>query len=244
MSPGRWLLDWRVAFAVSALAHVVLLALRVDLSDSAEEELEFIDFEVAEPVFAEPMPEPPKEMAPAGPKDPDPQADPDKTSVASNRDPEPDAPAQDVPLVTGLALDADQLVGVGGMAVRVGNTDASGYDADVAPGAIAGFEGGGAGGGDGAGAGSGRYRKAQLLRSFEPDYPRELVNADVTGQVILRVEVLPNGRAGDVSVVSGHPELARAAVAAVQRFRWRPARSGPEPVGSVVLIDVRFRVGS
>ncbi len=243
---SRWraLLDWRVAFAVSALAHVLLLAARVDLSDGPQQPLEFIDFEIAPPIEEpEVVPEPPpEEEAPAGPENPDPEADPEVTSIESNREPEPDAPEEPVPLVTGVALEVEQLTPVGGMAVRVGNTTASGFDADVEPGDLKGFEGDGAGG-DGSGSGAGRFRKAELMRAFEPPYPHGLAAQGIMGHVLLRVEVLETGRAGKVEVITPvHPELDRAALAAVKRFRWRPARSGGEKAASTMLIEVRFRI--
>lgn len=201
-------------------------------------------FELAElPVEAPPPPPPPPppEEKPPGPKNPDPTADPERTSLKSNRAEEA-PPSEPVPIVTGLPLTSDQLVD-GGMAVRVGNTDAPGYDADVAdPGALKGFAGGGAGGGTGQVVVNPDV-EAELLRAFQPPYPANMKTQGVEGRVLLRVTVLSNGRAGKVEILSGvHPDLDRVAMEAIQRFRWRPARRLGKPVESEVRIAIRFEL--
>jgi periplasmic protein TonB len=127
------------------------------------------------------------------------------------------------------------------MAVRVGNTTTAGFDADVAPGDLQGFTGDGAGGGGGT-----RTRADQppeLLRSFQAPYPKHLIAAGIEGRVLLLVEVLPNGRAGKVTLVKGiHPELDQLAILSLQRFRWRPARRAGVKVATEIPLAFRFTI--
>jgi protein TonB len=56
--------------------------------------------------------------------------------------------------------------------------------------------------------------------------------------------VLADGRIGEVLVQqsAGHPELDEAAADAVRRWRFDPARRGPEAVAMWVLLPVEFRL--
>lgn len=84
--------------------------------------------------------------------------------------------------------------------------------------------------------------KARPGQNMRPDYPRTAREAGWEGTVTLRVEVLPDGRAGVVSVhqTSGYSILDDAALTAVQRWRFSPAMDGNFPLRSVVHLPVRF----
>jgi TonB family protein len=65
------------------------------------------------------------------------------------------------------------------------------------------------------------------------------------GKVVLAVQVRPNGRVGDVEVLSkgddrGYDDLERAAVSAVKRWRYRPALRDGVPTPSRVKVVVNF----
>jgi protein TonB len=77
-----------------------------------------------------------------------------------------------------------------------------------------------------------------------PTYPASARRSGLQGTARLRVEVLADGRVGEilVEVSAGHPDLDRAATDAVRRWRFEPARRGPEPVASWVLLPVEFRI--
>lgn len=64
------------------------------------------------------------------------------------------------------------------------------------------------------------------------------------GEVLLRTRVLPNGRCDEFELVqsSGYALLDRAAMEAVRKWRFRPARRGDEQVSSRIEIPVRFRL--
>ena len=249
MKLARALDSWGFAVGVAALAHVVLALLPV--RPEAEAPLEFVDIEIVEPVplpEPEPEPEPEPPPLPAGDLNPDPTTDPTKTSVESNR-PVEEATEEPVPMVTGLAIDADSLV-EDGLAVRVGNTLEAGFDApEVDPGSLEGFEGKGLGGG---GKGPGvttmitgleGYEPPKLARSVRPPYPSALLGDGVEGKVVLRIFVLENGRVGQVELVSAtHEEFGLVALKYVGRFRWRPARLNRKPVEAWSQLTIRFEI--
>ena len=65
------------------------------------------------------------------------------------------------------------------------------------------------------------------------------------GQVVLAVQVRPNGRVGDIEVLSKgddrvYDDLERAAVSAVKRWRYRPALRDGLPTPARVKVVVNF----
>ncbi len=244
--PLRLLATWPGSVGLALLAHAAVANLTVRSGDDREP-LQTVDFQLADlPEPAPPPPPPPPDepeppppppppppSAPAGERNPDPKAAPERTSLQSNRA-DDDTPDEDVPIVTGLALDADQLV-EGGMGVRVGNTTTPGFDPPepVAVEDLRGFQGGGAGGGGLQGAAAGISEPPRLLRGFKPEYPVEARRDAVEGTVVLLVEILPNGRAGEIELLRGvHPVLDRESLLAARRCRWRPARADGQKVAT------------
>jgi len=58
----------------------------------------------------------------------------------------------------------------------------------------------------------------------DPEYPRMLREARISGRVVLLVAVKQDGTVGEVKVRSGNEALAHAAVRAVKQCRFRPAK--------------------
>ena len=81
-----------------------------------------------------------------------------------------------------------------------------------------------------------------VLRSIRPLYPLIAKKSGWEGTVLVRVTVEKNGRASkvDVSRSSGHKVLDAAALKAVRRWTFRPARDGNIPIRSVVVIPLKF----
>lgn len=77
-----------------------------------------------------------------------------------------------------------------------------------------------------------------------PAYPSVARQRRLEGQVILRVQVTPAGRAGGVSVrrSSGHAVLDRAALAAVRGWRFKPALKDGVAVRARIDVPVTFRL--
>ena len=81
-----------------------------------------------------------------------------------------------------------------------------------------------------------------LERSVAPIYPDVARQAGIEGEVILRVYVTSDGRVSDIKVLDGPPVLARAAVQAVQQWRYQAPRMGGRPANVVTTLVVSFRL--
>ena len=90
--------------------------------------------------------------------------------------------------------------------------------------------------------GSGVTTSVRVERSIHPVYPRIAKKSGWEGTVLVRVTVETNGRASKVIVSrsSGRKVLDDAAVKAVRRWSFRPARDGNIPICSVIRIPITF----
>jgi protein TonB len=77
-----------------------------------------------------------------------------------------------------------------------------------------------------------------------PKYPRLARRRGYEGEVLLELEVLPDGAVGRVAVVgsSGFDVLDEAAVAAAARWLFIPAKGGKAGAASLVRVPVVFRL--
>jgi protein TonB len=77
-----------------------------------------------------------------------------------------------------------------------------------------------------------------------PAYPASARRLGAQGTTLLSVFVTADGRVGDVQVrqSAGHGDLDQAAVEAVRRWRFEPARRGTEAVAVWVTLPVEFRL--
>lgn len=83
---------------------------------------------------------------------------------------------------------------------------------------------------------------AAYLNNPLPVYPRLARRQGHHGKVVLRVFVSAGGSAEAVQLHTscGHEELDQAAMAAVRRWRFVPARQGDQPVAAWVLVPITF----
>ena len=84
-----------------------------------------------------------------------------------------------------------------------------------------------------------------LSRALERHYPAILRDSRVSGRVVIEVIVDENGRPrpGSARVVeASHPAFGEAALRAVDRFRFRPARMGGTAVPVRVTIPIQWTV--
>ena len=82
---------------------------------------------------------------------------------------------------------------------------------------------------------SGSHRPV-LVRT-QPEYPELARRMHVSGDVMLRIEIQPNGTVIVARVESGHALLRQAATDAVLHWRFAPA-----PESSVQIIAVSFKI--
>ena len=89
-----------------------------------------------------------------------------------------------------------------------------------------------------------RTARPQGGYQVRPAYPSAPRRLGIQGTTMLRVHVLADGRIGAVLVEhsAGHPDLDQAAMEAVRRWRFEPARRGADAVAMWVLLPVEFRL--
>jgi protein TonB len=87
---------------------------------------------------------------------------------------------------------------------------------------------------------------AAHLNNPAPAYPSVSRRLGEEGRVVLRVYVLADGTAGEVQVrtSSGYERLDQAAVDAVKRWRFVPAKRGTEPVAAWYLQPINFSLNN
>lgn len=88
----------------------------------------------------------------------------------------------------------------------------------------------------------GQVQAAKLISKPNPIYPPLAKMARIQGSVRLEAVISRGGAIKDLKVLSGHPLLVKAALDAVQRWRYQPTMLNGEPVEVVTQIDVNFRL--
>lgn len=79
------------------------------------------------------------------------------------------------------------------------------------------------------------------VKSVAPDYPSQMKQQGVTGIVTLTVAIDENGDVAECTVAkSTRPEFEQAAVNAVGKWKFRPARKAGENVKAKVNIPIKF----
>ena len=97
-------------------------------------------------------------------------------------------------------------------------------------------------GGEGAGEGGGPNSLPTGGYQVKPRYPDSARRQGIQGTVVVNAYVTEQGRVEKVQVEqsAGHPDLDQAAVEAVGRWRFEPARRGRQPMAMWVAIPVKF----
>ncbi len=79
-----------------------------------------------------------------------------------------------------------------------------------------------------------------LDQRVEPEYPEAARRAHIQGSVVLETLINANGRVQQVSAVSGNPDLADAAIAAVRQWRYKPFTVDGKKVPIRTQVNVTF----
>jgi protein TonB len=79
-----------------------------------------------------------------------------------------------------------------------------------------------------------------LVRRVNPTYPPLARQARISGQVVLRAVISKDGSIEGLTLVSGHPMLAPAAIDAVKQWKYRPYLLNGEPVEVDTEVLVNF----
>jgi TonB family protein len=81
-----------------------------------------------------------------------------------------------------------------------------------------------------------------LIHKVNPVYPMEARQARIQGTIILQAQISKEGKIVNLSLISGPPELAPAAIGAVQQWRYKPYLLQGLPVEVDTQIQVNFQL--
>jgi len=108
-------------------------------------------------------------------------------------------------------------------------------------------KGWGVGPGEGGGFGGGQYQPGAwdiepiLVEEVEPDYPAQAIEHSVRGELIVQVLVKIDGSTTVLRVLKSLPHgCVDAAVAAANKWRWKPALKDGQPVEAAAIITFEF----
>jgi TonB family protein len=85
-------------------------------------------------------------------------------------------------------------------------------------------------------------QQKRLIYTVAPEYPDVARLAGIEGDVSLRIFVDEHGTIRDITPLSGPPVLARAAIRAVEQWRYGPVLVDGHPVGVVSTVTLAFRL--
>ena len=144
----------------------------------------------------------------------------------------------------GSAAGTGNLFGKGDVGVVGGSGVLGGGGGTGASGVGRGAKGDGTGGGTGSGEALSGLARPLGGYQVKPRYPESARRAGVQGITTLRVRVLENGRVGDVLVEqsAGFRDLDMAAMEAVKKWLFEPARRGKDAVSVWVMLPVKFQL--
>jgi TonB family protein len=77
--------------------------------------------------------------------------------------------------------------------------------------------------------------KRKIVSNMPPVYPELARKMQISGTVRVEAVITPNGKVKFTQVVGGSPVLAKAAVDAIEKWRWAPA-----PQETKELIELSF----
>jgi len=85
---------------------------------------------------------------------------------------------------------------------------------------------------------------AGYLHNPAPEYPPLAMRRNWEGTVLLRVHVLASGKPGEIQIQksSGREQLDDAALAAVKRWSFVPAKQGNDPTDGWVSVPIDFKL--
>jgi len=90
----------------------------------------------------------------------------------------------------------------------------------------------------------GQVMQTKLVHQVRPTYPREAKAAGIQGTVRLDVLIGRDGRVLNMKLVSGDPDLAKAATMAVSKWRYKPTLLNGNPIEVLTEINVNFTLAA
>jgi TonB family protein len=87
---------------------------------------------------------------------------------------------------------------------------------------------------------SGNVQVARLVNKVQPVYPPRAKQDHTEGTVTLSVVIGTDGTVGEISPISGPPDLVPSAIDAVKQWRYQPTLLNGSPVEVATRIDILF----
>jgi TonB family protein len=84
------------------------------------------------------------------------------------------------------------------------------------------------------------FADGMVVKKAPPEYPALARKARLEGTVLIMVKVSKTGDVEDIQLISGHPILATAAVAAVKQWKYRPYLMQDLPVPFETRVSLSF----
>lgn len=81
-----------------------------------------------------------------------------------------------------------------------------------------------------------------LVKRIPPEYPAKARSKGIEGTVMLRAVVSKSGDVVDVTVMSGDPELSKAAMNAAKKWKYHAYLVGGEPTEVETTIQMNFQL--
>ena len=190
--------------------------------EKAEEEIVIVDLSLPPP----PPPPPP-------PQEEEPLPEPEEEMEESTEIAEADAPED----VSDTSEEIDLGIDAGDLAPGTGGS----FTVSVPR--IGGRRGGGGGGGGGI-LGSDMDSPPTPVSKIQPNYPSSLLSKGIGGKVLVTCVVDENGKVVSTSIKksAGNAELDKAAVAAVTKWKFKPARKAGRNLRATCVVPFNFEV--
>jgi TonB family protein len=83
-----------------------------------------------------------------------------------------------------------------------------------------------------------------LVKRVPPEYPEHARSKGIQGTVMLRATVSKEGNVIDVSVISGDPELSKAALKAAKKWKYHPYLVAGQALEVVTTIQMNFQLSA
>ena len=80
------------------------------------------------------------------------------------------------------------------------------------------------------------------LESIIPIYPKEAMEKDIEGTVVLKCYIDKTGNVTDIEILKGVSSLNDSAKEAVQNVRFSPAKKGNKTFSSSVVIPIKYKL--
>jgi TonB family protein len=90
----------------------------------------------------------------------------------------------------------------------------------------------------------GQVQEPNLTNKVNPVYPPLARSAGIQGAVVLAIVIGKDGSVQEIKLVSGHPLLAPAAIAAVKQWTYKPLTMNGQPVEVSTQVTVNFALAN